>query len=86
MWCHLPSVGAVLAPSRPTLYLVMIKQDNNGTTFEVCDIEDPQRRWGCLAHRTSKPAVDPQPAHPSDHAAALRIRRKGGTNPRTGTP
>ncbi|MEU7873349.1 hypothetical protein [Dactylosporangium sp. NPDC049140] len=35
---HLPSVGAVLAPPESHPYLV-VKQDNNGTTFVISDIE-----------------------------------------------
>jgi len=37
---HLPSVGAVLAPPDAVPYLV-VKQDNNGTTFVVSGIELP---------------------------------------------
>jgi hypothetical protein len=37
---HLPSVGAALAPPDSHLYLV-VKQDNNGTTFVISDIEIP---------------------------------------------
>ena len=37
---HLPSVGAVPAPPESHPYLV-VKQDNNGTTFVISDIEIP---------------------------------------------
>jgi hypothetical protein len=37
---HLPSVGAVLAPPNTVPYLV-VKQDNNGTTFVISSIELP---------------------------------------------
>jgi hypothetical protein len=37
---HLPSVGAVLAPPDAVPYLV-VKQDNNGTTFVISGIELP---------------------------------------------
>jgi len=37
---HLPSVGATLAPPSTSPYLV-VKQDNNGTTFVVADVELP---------------------------------------------
>jgi hypothetical protein len=37
---HLPSVGAVLAPPDSIPYLV-VKQDNNGTTFVISGIELP---------------------------------------------
>jgi hypothetical protein len=35
---HLPSVGATLTPPGTSPYLV-VKQDNNGTTFVVADVE-----------------------------------------------
>jgi hypothetical protein len=37
---HLPSVGAVIAPPDTHPYLV-VKQDNNGTTFVISGIEIP---------------------------------------------
>ena len=37
---HLPSVGAVLAPPGTSPYLV-VKQDNNGTTFVIAAVELP---------------------------------------------
>jgi hypothetical protein len=37
---HLPSVGAVLAPPASHPYLV-VKQENNGTTFVISEIEIP---------------------------------------------
>ncbi|WP_144120932.1 hypothetical protein [Catellatospora sichuanensis] len=37
---HLPSIGAVIAPPDTHPYLV-VKQDNNGTTFVVSDVEIP---------------------------------------------
>lgn len=37
---HLPSVGAILAPPEAVPYLV-VKQDNNGTTFVISGIELP---------------------------------------------
>jgi len=37
---HLPSVGAVLTPPESHSYLV-VKQENNGTTFVISDIEIP---------------------------------------------
>lgn len=37
---HLPSVGATLTPPGTSPYLV-VKQDNNGTTFIVADVELP---------------------------------------------
>lgn len=71
---HLPSVGAVLAPPETSPYLV-IKQDNNGTTFVVSGIELPwladhvehsaqvhPRRIGVWTHPTSRdvpPALEP---------------------------
>jgi hypothetical protein len=45
---HLPSVGAVLAPPESHPYLV-VKQDNNGTTFMISDIEIPGLA-GVIAH------------------------------------
>ena len=35
---HLPSVGATLTPPGTSAYLV-VKQDNNGTTFVIADAE-----------------------------------------------
>jgi hypothetical protein len=45
---HLPSVGAVLAPPESHPYLV-VKQENNGTTFVISDIEIPGLT-GVIAH------------------------------------
>ncbi|MFB9178586.1 hypothetical protein ACFFX1_10640 [Dactylosporangium sucinum] len=45
---HLPSVGAILAPPESHPYLV-VKQDNNGTTFVISDIEIPGLT-GVIAH------------------------------------
>jgi hypothetical protein len=45
---HLPSVGAVLAPPESHPYLV-VKQENNGTTFVISGIEIPGLT-GIIAH------------------------------------
>jgi hypothetical protein len=37
---HLPSIGYMLIPSGASPYLV-VKQDNNGTTFVVAGVELP---------------------------------------------
>lgn len=70
---HLPSVGAVLAPPESVPYLV-VKQDNNGTTFVICEIELPwhghivtqaaevrSRRIGVWLHPTSHDIPDITP-------------------------
>ena len=45
---HLPSVGVALSPPGTNPYLV-VKQDNNGTTFVISDIEMPGLT-GLIAH------------------------------------
>jgi hypothetical protein len=70
---HLPSVGAVLVPPESIPYLV-VKQDNNGTTFVISAIELPwhgdvvaqtaevrSRRIGAWLHPTSHDIPDLTP-------------------------
>src|SRR5262249_48375346 len=81
---HLPSDGAVLAPPNAIPYLV-VKQDNNGTTFVISSIELPlpagtvddmtrtcPRPIGAWTHPTSHdiPPI-PQPRNfPTTHPSA----------------
>lgn len=68
---HLPSVGAALFPPESIPYLV-VKQDNNGTTYVISEIELPwhgdvvaqatevrSRRIGGWLHPTSRDIPDP---------------------------
>jgi hypothetical protein len=71
---QLPSVGAVLAPPESHPYLV-VKQDNNGTTFVISNIEIAglARVTEHTAQAIRRPIgpLDPphQPRHPSTVAA-----------------
>jgi hypothetical protein len=69
---HLPSVGVTLAPPSTSPYLV-VKQDNNGTTFVIADVELPlssdlverrtevrKRPVGAWAHPTLAEIADNQ--------------------------
>ena len=62
---HLPSVGATLTPPATSPYLV-VKQDNNGTTFIVADVElpCPQTLSNTAPKSTSGPSA-PGPTPPS---------------------
>ena len=75
---HLPSVGVVLAPPDAIPYLV-VKQDNNGTTFVISGIELPwpdgtvdgtaetcPRPIGAWTHPTSNdiPSIPQPPGFP----------------------
>jgi hypothetical protein len=63
---HLPSVGAVLAPPESHPYLV-IKQDNNGTTFVISNIEI-HGLTGVIAHTAQaiRRPIGPW-THPTSH-------------------
>jgi hypothetical protein len=63
---HLPSVGAVLVPPDSNPYLV-VKQDNNGATFVISDIEIPGLAGAVehTAHAIRRP-IGPW-THPTSH-------------------
>jgi hypothetical protein len=46
---HLPSVGCLPTPPDVTPYL-LVKQDNNGTTFVISDAELPSLEEQCDRH------------------------------------
>jgi hypothetical protein len=61
---HLPSVGAVLWPPEAIPYLV-VKQDNNGTTFVISGIELPWPAGGIDATAQARPARSAPGPHPT---------------------
>jgi hypothetical protein len=87
---HLPSVGATMTPPITSPYLV-VKQDNNGTTFVVADNEGPlptdfvELRTEIGKRRSARGPTPPSPTSPPQPSATRASTRRHRTRPATST-